>query len=32
MRTAMGLYFLREYERSAEAAQEGIRGMVAVPI
>lgn len=25
MRTAMGLYFLREYERSAEAAQEGIR-------
>jgi adenylate cyclase len=25
MRIAMGLYFLREYERSAEAAQEGIR-------
>jgi len=25
MRIAMGLYFLRKYERSAEAAQEGIR-------
>ena len=25
MRTAMGLYFLRDYERSAEAAQAGIR-------
>jgi len=25
MRIAMGLYFLREYERSAEAAREGIR-------
>jgi adenylate cyclase len=25
MRIAMGLYFLREYERSAEAAQKGIR-------